>query len=74
LIVREMQIALSLARMLERHPRFSRAVFFSDREALDRYLDIPAGRSSYGQFRKWLLKQLPRYVLRTLFGRIRTGE
>jgi geranylgeranyl reductase family protein len=65
-IVREMRIALSLARMLERYPRLSRAVFFSDGEALDRYLDIPAGTSTYREFRKWLLKKLPMYVFRTL--------
>jgi hypothetical protein len=65
-IVREMRIALSLARMLERYPRLSQAVFFSDGEALDRYLDIPAGTGSYREFRKWLLKKLPTYILRTL--------
>ena len=66
-IVREMRTALSMARMVARHPALARAVFFSDREALDRYLDIPAGRSSYGEYRKWLIRKLPKYLFRMLF-------
>jgi geranylgeranyl reductase family protein len=67
LIVREMGIALTMARMLVRYPRLSHSIFFSDTEALDKYLDIPAGRIGYAQFRKWLLKRVPRYLLAMLF-------
>ena len=66
-IVREMQVARSLAGMLARYPRLSFSIFFSEREALDNYLDIPAGRSDYFRFRKWLLKRLPKYVLASLY-------
>lgn len=62
LITREMAVALYLARMRERYPRLFLEMFFSDTEALDRYLDILAGKSSYGEFRKWLLKRLPKYL------------
>ena len=67
LITREMRAALSLARMLVRYPRLSQTIFFSDTDALGKYLDIPAGKSDYVQFRKWLIKKIPRYVLSLLF-------
>jgi geranylgeranyl reductase family protein len=69
LIVREMKIALSLGRMRERYPKLFLAVFFSDTAALDKYLDIPAGRTGYRQFRKWLLLRLPRYLTAMVFRR-----
>jgi len=68
LIVREMEVALSIAKMLERYPKLFLAVFFSDTTALDKYLDIPAGTTDYTQFRKWLLPRLPRYLIAMLFG------
>jgi geranylgeranyl reductase family protein len=66
LIVREMRIALWMARMRERYTKLYLTIFFSDKEALDRYLDIPAGRTDYVQFRKWLLLRLPRYLFSML--------
>lgn len=69
LIVREMRIALGMARMLKSHPKLFLTIFFSDQRALDKYLDIPAGRSDYHAFRKWLIPRLPGYILRTLFSR-----
>jgi geranylgeranyl reductase family protein len=68
LIVREMEVALSMAQMLERYPKLFLAIFFSDTTALDKYLDIPAGTTNYTQFRKWLLPRLPRYLIAMLFG------
>jgi len=67
LIVREMKVALSLARILVRYPKLSRTIFFSDRSALDKYLDIPAGRANYHEFRKWLLARLPWHIVSLLF-------
>jgi geranylgeranyl reductase family protein len=67
LIVREMRIALAMARVLVRYPRLSHSIFFSGTEALDRYLDIPAGRTDYARFRKWLLRRVPRHLLAMLF-------
>ena len=66
LIMQEMKIALSLAMLLHKHPRICLSIFFSDPEALDRYLDIAAGRSTYRQFKKWLLPRLPKYLLASL--------
>jgi geranylgeranyl reductase family protein len=67
LIVQEMKVALSLSRMLVRYPRFFRSIFFSTTDAMEKYLDIPGGRSDYVQFRKWLLARLPRYFFSQLF-------
>jgi len=67
LIVGEMRIALQMARLLENYPKLFLSVFFSDRTALDKYLDIAAGRSDYRQFRRWLLKKLPGHILKMLF-------
>jgi geranylgeranyl reductase family protein len=69
LIVQEMRIALGMARMLERYPKLFLTIFFTDRTALDKYLDIPAGRSDYRRFRAWLLPRLPGYLMKTLFSR-----
>ena len=65
-ITGEMRIALQMARMVEKYPKLFLTVFFSDQTALDKYLDIPAGRTDYAQFRKWLLPRLPGYVIRML--------
>ena len=67
LITREMMVAMSLSRMLARYPGLSFNVFFSDTEALDKYLDIPSGKATYVQFRKWLLPRMPRHILAALF-------
>jgi hypothetical protein len=48
-------------------------VFFSDGQALDKFLDIEAGKTTYRQFRRWLLKRLPGYVAKMLFGTTPAG-
>lgn len=68
LIVGEMRIALQLARLLEKYPKLFLAIFFSDRKALDKYLDIAAGKTDYRHFRTWLLTRLPGYIAKMLFG------
>jgi len=68
LITSEMRIALSMARMLERRPKLFLTIFFSDRKALERYLDIATGKSDYHGFRRWLLLRLPGYLLSLLRG------
>jgi geranylgeranyl reductase family protein len=68
LIVGEMRIALQMARLLEKYPKLFLTIFFSDGQALDKYLDIPAGRTDYRHFRRWLLARLPGYLAKMLFG------
>ena len=72
-IVGEMRIALQMARLLDRYPKLFLAMFFSDGQALDRYLDIAAGISDYGHFRTWFLKRLPGYIVKMLLGKAPAG-
>jgi geranylgeranyl reductase family protein len=72
-IVGEMGIALQMAEMLGKYPKLFLAIFFSDRLALDKYLDIAAGRSDYRHFRKWLLPRLPGYIVKMLVGKAPAG-
>jgi flavin-dependent dehydrogenase len=67
LIVQEKRVALRMAQMLDRYPKLFLKLFFDNTETLDRYLDIPAGRSDYVQFQRWLLKRLPRTLFTMLF-------
>jgi geranylgeranyl reductase family protein len=68
-IRKNLKIALHMARLLEKHPGLFLTVFFSDKKALDRYLDISAGKTDYIHFRRWLLRRLPWYLLRRAFER-----
>jgi geranylgeranyl reductase family protein len=73
LITAEMRIALQMARLLEKYPKLFLTMFFSDRKALDKYLDIPAGKVDYRHFRRWMLKRLPGYLAKMLTSTARTG-
>jgi flavin-dependent dehydrogenase len=68
LIVGEMRISLQMARLLEKYPKLFLKIFFSDRNALDNYLDIAAGKTDYRHFRRWLLARLPGYLAKMLVG------
>jgi len=70
LIVRQLRVALQMAKMLVCYPGVFRELFFSDTRALDRFLDIPLGKSDYVRFRRWLLLQLPR----ALFAQLHPGR
>lgn len=72
-IRKNLKIALRMARLLEKYPNLFLAVFFSDEKALERYLDIPAGRTDYIHFRRWLLPRLPWHMLRRALGNRREG-
>ncbi len=67
-IRKNLKIALWMARLLDKHPGIFSRIFFFHKKALDRYLDIPAGRTDYIHFRRWLLPRLPWYLLRRTFG------
>jgi geranylgeranyl reductase family protein len=68
LIVGDMRIALQMARLREKYPKLFLKIFFSDRNALDKYLDIAAGKTDYRHFRRWLLARLPGYLAKMLVG------
>ncbi len=61
-IVRNLRIALRMARGLEKYPGLFLRIFFDHPEALERYLDIPSGRIDYQQFNRWLLARLPLFL------------
>jgi len=59
LITDQLRIALRMAYQFERHPDLFVRIFLDHPEALRRYLDIPAGRSDYRSFQRWILTHLP---------------
>ena len=62
-IGRHLRVALRMASLLERYPDLFLTLFFRRSSVLSRYLDIPAGRSDYVRFRRWLVPRLPWYLL-----------
>ena len=62
-IVRELRVAHRMATLLDSYPRLFLRIFFDHPEALLRYLDIPAGRTTYRQFQRWLLSHFPCLLL-----------
>ncbi len=72
-IVRNLGIALRMARALERYPRLFLRIFFDHPEALERYLDIPSGRIDYQQFQRWILVRLPFLLLPGGRNRLKAG-
>lgn len=66
LIRKNLRRALSMARMINRFPDLSRRIFFHNREAMERYLDIPAGRTDYRGFWRWLMPRIPVFFASSL--------
>lgn len=62
-IVRNLRVALRMIKGLERFPGLFVRIFFDHPEALERYLDIPLGRTDYQQFQRWVLARLPLLLL-----------
>jgi flavin-dependent dehydrogenase len=58
-----LKVALRMAKALDSHPGLFLRIFFDHPNALDRYLDIPSGRTDYRQFQRWL-RQNPRTCFR----------
>jgi geranylgeranyl reductase family protein len=65
-IRKNLRHALFLARLIDRLPDLSVRIFFHNGKAMEKYLDIPAGRTDYRGFRKWLIRRLPFYLLSSL--------
>jgi geranylgeranyl reductase family protein len=63
LITEQLRVALHMAYQFERHPDLYVRIFLDHPEALRRYLDIPAGRSDYRSFQRWILTHLPLLLL-----------
>ncbi len=67
LIRKNLRHALSLGRMIDRFPNLSLRIFFHSPGILDTYLEIPAGRLTYGQFRRRFLFRGPLALLASFF-------
>ncbi|MDH4164338.1 MAG: geranylgeranyl reductase family protein [Nitrospirota bacterium] len=71
LLLKDLRIALRMARLLDRYPRFFLTLFFTHKGTLEQYVDIALGKSDYVRFQRWVLIRLPLFLLfhgvRTLF-------
>ncbi len=59
LISKQLRVALRMANQLEKHPDIFLRIFVDHPEVLLRYLDIPAGKSDYRRFQRWVLFRAP---------------
>jgi geranylgeranyl reductase family protein len=55
--------SLRLIKLVRRLPQIFYRVFTNNEEVLDKYLAVPARKSSYKEYIKWLLPRVPRYLL-----------
>jgi geranylgeranyl reductase family protein len=74
LIRKQLRISLYLALLLDRFPKFFLRIFFDNAAALDRYLDIPAGRTDYRRFLRWLVVRMPFYLLSSFLKGLRRSH
>jgi geranylgeranyl reductase family protein len=63
LIGKNLRVALSMGKLLARHQKLFLRIFFDNPAALEKYLDIPAGKLDYEQFWKWLMMHTPSFLL-----------
>jgi flavin-dependent dehydrogenase len=63
LIRKNLRVARSMAILLGRFPKVFLRIFFDNPAALEKYLDIPAGKLDYEQFWKWLIMHTPSFLL-----------
>jgi len=63
LIRKNLRVARSMAKLLGRYPKLFLRIFFDNPAALEKYLDIPAGKLDYDQFWKWLIMHTPSFLL-----------
>lgn len=71
-IRKDLRVPLRMVKLLDKYPRLFQRIFFDHPEALQRFLDIPAGRIDYRHFQRWVLARLPILLLRG--GRDRTAR
>jgi geranylgeranyl reductase family protein len=63
LIGKNLRVALSMGRLFDRYQKLFIRVFFDNPAALEKFLDIPAGKLGYEQFWKWLMMHTPSFLL-----------
>ena len=62
-IRRQLEVALRIARFVDRFPRLVVSVFIENRGPIEQYLEIALGRSDYRSFLKWVVPRMPFYLL-----------
>ncbi|HTP04579.1 MAG TPA: geranylgeranyl reductase family protein [Nitrospirota bacterium] len=63
LIRKNLRVARSMALLLGRYPQLFLRIFFDNPAALEKYLDIPAGKLDYERFWKWLIMHTPAFII-----------
>ncbi len=63
LIGKNLRIALSMGKLFDRYQKIFIRVFFGNPAALEKFLDIPAGKLGYEQFWRWLMMHTPSFLL-----------
>ncbi len=63
LIRKNLRSALWIVKLIERYPNILFRIFFHNRGALDKYLDIPLGTIDYRRFLRWLIICAPFYLV-----------
>jgi len=61
---RNLRYSLKLSRLMHRFPGIFFKIFTGNEEVIDKYLEVPALRSSYKSYLKWLIPRVPKYLLR----------
>jgi geranylgeranyl reductase family protein len=62
-IRKQLRVALRMAHLIDSYPRLFLRIFSEHPEAMLRFLDIPAGKTDYRHFQRWLLARLPLLLL-----------
>ncbi|HUI67945.1 MAG TPA: NAD(P)/FAD-dependent oxidoreductase [Nitrospirota bacterium] len=63
LIRKKLRVARSMAILIGRYPKLFLRIFVDNPAALEKYLDIPAGKLDYERFWKWLIMHTPSFLL-----------
>jgi geranylgeranyl reductase family protein len=64
----DLRYAYLLSRLMHSRPELFFPILIGQAEALDRFLGIAAGETSYKEFLRWLVPQLPSRAVRALWG------
>ena len=67
LIRKQLRVSLYMARLFDRFPKLFVRIFLDNRATFDRYLEIPAGRTDYRRFLRWLAVRIPFYLASSFF-------
>jgi geranylgeranyl reductase family protein len=64
---RYLKDALKISQHIHKHPGVFIKMIASNKPLLNKAISIPAGRTDYGEFRRWFLIRIPYYCIRSIF-------